>query len=104
MVLARRGILIGALLVVFVGSVIPVTIPSAAGEDKISHFLIYFLLCFLFYWNGFSLVLSLVFSICYGVFLEIVQFFLPFRTFSFLDILANSLGAGLFCLMRFSKK
>ena len=96
--------MIGALVIVFVFSVIHVVYPPVAGGDKIKHFLTYFLLCFLFYWNGFSLTSSLLLSISYGAFLEIVQYFIPYRECSLFDILANAGGAGLFCLLSLHKK
>lgn len=67
--------------------------------DKITHFLIYIILAFLaintfrlsfkgkFYFKAF------IYCFLLGAILECAQYFLPYRTFELLDILANSLGA-----------
>jgi VanZ family protein len=103
--MVKRSILIAFLIIIFFGSVAPVYGPAVRGLDKIQHFLTYFLLTFLFYWNGFSSVFSLLLTTGYGGAMEFVQYFVPYRQSSFADILANSLGAFLFfALVAFRKR
>ncbi len=94
----RRIALFTGLAGILVLSIIPVGYFSAGGGDKFGHFAAYFVLCFLFYLNRLSLGYAFIFSILYGVSLEFVQYFLSYRSFSFLDMGANSLGAGIFVL------
>jgi len=48
--------------------------------------------------------LAVLTSISYGVVIECIQFFLPYRSFSFEDMVANTLGAvlafDLYCLLK----
>ncbi len=88
-----------AILVVTILSLIPITHPTAQNfNDKLGHALAYLVLGFLadyaFYKKKF---LPLIFTqlMLYGLLIESVQFFLPFRSFSLLDMVAN--GAGLSC-------
>ena len=43
--------------------------------------------------------LALVFSVSYGIFNEIYQYFIPEREYSFVDIIANSLGIITFLIL-----
>jgi len=71
------------------------------GQDKVMHFLTYGIHAFLclvalndkiLILKLFHYFLALAFSVSYGIFNEIYQYFIPEREFSFGDILANSLG------------
>lgn len=85
-------------------SVTPVARPLArlGVSDKLGHAASYCLLSFLFWhalgsrWKyGLKTALaaaSLAFS--YGAFLELFQYFLPYRFFESLDLLSNAAGAG----------
>ncbi len=80
-------------------------------QDKIVHFLEYFLLAFL---TAFALVrgtkrsrqwqmqMAIIFPVLYGILLEVIQLVVPGREMSFLDIGANVAGvlAGAFVGMR----
>jgi VanZ family protein len=76
--------------------------------DKLIHAGIYGILCFLFYraflqmqtiwWKEKAVTLSLLFSILYAISDEIHQMFVPMRTPDMMDILADSMGAGLFLI------
>jgi len=72
-------------------------------SGMILHFMAYFVAAVLFYWayrkNTLFFILFSCFSIfMFGVVLEIVQFYLPYRTFNPIDIVTN--GSALeFCLM-----
>ena len=78
------------------------------GQDKVIHFLtygIYAFLCLAALSNKLLLLklfhyfLALAFSVSYGIFNEIYQYFIPDREFSFGDILANSLGVITFLIL-----
>ena len=68
--------------------------PSFA--DKIVHFVMYFICAWAFKTSGVKRYVYV--SICYGVIIEIIQYFLPWRSFSLSDIIANTLGAFIFFL------
>ena len=66
-------------------------------NDKVGHFIAYFTLMFLmglgFWKKKKELLRALVISAVYGVFMEVGQYFVPGRSFSFLDMLSNASGA-----------
>ena len=74
-------------------------------QDKIIHGLIYWLLSFLavniFFRKKISRfkLRALFFAFFLGLFIEIGQHFLPFRSFEAGDIFANLLGSVLGCLL-----
>lgn len=64
-------------------------------NDKLAHLLTFFVLAFLadysypvstYNWEKITALL------CYGIGIECVQYFIPFRDFSLLDILADLIG------------
>jgi len=78
------------------------------GQDKVIHFLTYGIHTFLclaalsdkiLLLKLFHYFLALVFSVSYGIFNEIYQYFIPEREFSLGDILANSLGIITFLIL-----
>jgi len=78
------------------------------GQDKVIHFLTYGIHAFLclvalsdkiLLLKLFHFFLTLAFSVSYGIFNEIYQYFIPEREFSFGDILANSLGIITFLIL-----
>ena len=78
------------------------------GQDKVIHFVIYGIHTFLclvalsdkiLLLKLFHYFLALAFSVLYGIFNEIYQYFIPEREFSFGDILANSLGIITFLIL-----
>ena len=78
------------------------------GQDKVIHFLTYGIYAFLclaalsdkiLLLKLFHYFLALAFSVLYGIFNEIYQYFIPEREFSFGDILANSLGVVTFLIL-----
>ena len=76
---------------------------SFAISDKIIHVVVFF---------GFAMLLDLASSrhpfwlwkglplLAYGVFVEVLQYFTPFRSFSVLDILADFSGIMLYFLLK----
>ncbi len=84
---------------IFVLSVIPVSLPEEAEVlpiDKLAHFLLYMGFAFLLkrsishIKHGYLLVFLVGFV--WGVLMEIVQFFLPYRSFQIQDIITNGIG------------
>ena len=78
------------------------------GQDKVMHFFTYGIhvfLCLVALSNKilllklFHYLLALVFSVFYGIFNEIYQYFIPEREFSLGDILANNLGVITFLIL-----
>lgn len=74
------------------------------GEDKIAHFAVYFLLglsvIYAFGWHKStacvrrSAMLTLVVCLLYGISDEVHQYFIPDRSTSLADLLADLCGAG----------
>lgn len=78
------------------------------GQDKVMHFFTYGIHAFLclaalsdkiLLLKLFHYLLALVFSVFYGIFNEIYQYFIPEREFSPGDILANNLGVITFLIL-----
>ena len=88
-------------LMILVVSVLPVSGPqSDLPIDKLAHFVMYGLTSiFLFRYlaskkTGRGVFYKAVFlAALYGAAMEVVQHFLPYRSFSFGDIAANTIGA-----------
>ncbi|MEJ2315766.1 MAG: VanZ family protein [Gammaproteobacteria bacterium] len=70
-------------------------LPPVKLWDKAAHTLAFaalMLLCAVAYRQRFSLVRIALLLFCFGVAIELVQYLLPYRKFSLLDMLANSVG------------
>ena len=91
------------LAVLFAASVLPVTGPTTdLPADKMEHFVAYGITAVLFFrhfatrYDKHALRLSVASATAYGIFLEVVQAFVPYRQFSVADMLANAAGAIVF--------
>lgn len=89
--------LLAALLVVTYLATTPLQFPVVEGmNDKANHILAFYVLALLadfsFPENGFGFSKALP-LLGYGLFIEAIQYFLPFRSSSFFDLAAD--GAGL---------
>jgi VanZ family protein len=73
-----------------------------AVNDKLGHFLAFFYLAFVldfsFPKSSFNL-LKILPLLVYGLIIEIVQYHLPYRTFSLLDLLADGGGIVIYVLI-----
>ncbi len=74
------------------------------GSDKVLHFITYFFTTWLIYLylrksSKLALIFAFLFTMALGFSLEVGQYFVPGRTFSLLDILADAMGSFLFCLL-----
>ena len=67
--------------------------PAIPSGDKIGHFAAYSLLAWLATNLGWNRVRIWIGASLMGVGVECVQYFLPWRSFEFLDMVANSTGA-----------
>lgn len=91
-------------------SVIPLKIPElliSPYSDKILHFLAYAVLSFIVV-NTFKIkneaarrMYSFFYSFGLGLFLEFIQFFLPYRSFEVTDIAVNLMASLLGCFLKF---
>jgi len=94
------------LLILFL-SVMPVSGPKTdLPADKIAHFVMYGLtsiFVFRVIANNTKIkrafYLSVAVAATYGAAMEVVQYFLPYRSFSFGDMAANTGGAFLACIL-----
>jgi len=88
-------------------SVIPASGPETGLPlDKIAHFILYGLTSTLLFRHfkkrttgGSAFYKAVVLSVIFGAVMEVVQYFLPYRSFSFGDIAANAAGAFFVCLL-----
>jgi VanZ family protein len=103
----RKMFLIVWMVLIFILSVIPVSGPETdMPVDKVEHFIIYGVTAVFFYRYlrpktikakaGFE---SVLIAAAYGAAIEVVQYFLPYRSFSMADMAANTLGAVVFCMI-----
>lgn len=62
--------------------------------DKLNHFAAFFVLYVLltFSFNKINIFYRFLISLSFGIFIEIIQYFLPNREFSLLDVLADVIG------------
>lgn len=97
----------GWLLFIFVISVIPIQGPKTSlPVDKLVHAVLYGMTALLLLrWFisrkmavSKAFLLAFLCSSAYGLAIEIVQYFMPYRQFSAGDVLANSAGAFFFSL------
>ena len=96
-------------LIILILSVLPTSDPGDIGSipniDKLAHIFFYATLAYMvsrdFRYNQnkpkqllkyFPQVL--LYTLAYGIFIEFVQLLLPYRSFEFMDILANAIGAS----------
>lgn len=94
-------------LMVLIVSVLPLSGPkSDVPADKLAHFVIYGLTS-IFVFRVIEhktagrriFCLSVTIASLYGAAMEVLQHFLPHRSFSFGDMAANMIGALLVCLL-----
>lgn len=65
--------------------------------DKANHFIAFFVLYTLLYFSHFALkrVTTVALLLLFGIQIEIVQYFIPLREFSLLDVFADSVGIAI---------
>jgi VanZ family protein len=69
--------------------------------DKLFHCIAFgsFTFAFILAFPKYSYRLIILFSMALGIFVEVIQSFLPYRSFSFLDMLADLIGILLSALL-----
>ena len=94
-----RSVFFVSIFIVFILSIVNAgSIPTfknfSFDADKIVHAVVYFILTYLGLLSRFNiskLTLSLLIFF-FGLFIEIVHFFVPYRFFEYFDLLANLIG------------
>jgi len=103
-VTSKQIILYGFVLLLFIGSVIPLpslsgggTTGGLFGATSVFHIVGYAILAGLLVWSGFTWPVAIggpiLVATGYGAFIEVVQAPIPWRSFSVLDIVLNAIGA-----------
>jgi VanZ family protein len=98
-----RITLAGSLLGIIALATAELTHPLLTSvNDKLSHIFAFvylaFLLDFSFQDSRFDM-LKVFLLLVYGLLIEVIQYFIPYRTFSFLDLLADGVGVALYVLI-----
>ena len=101
-IIVFRTSLVAALTAITFLAITPLDYPIASNiNDKLNHILAFFVLAILadfsFPENKFNLskILPLL---AYGILLEMIQRFLPYRMFSLFDVTADAIGLSLYWL------
>ena len=76
-------------------------IPPSEGQigfpymDKLIHFFAFFILSVatLFAFQVTRIFQCILLIICFGICIEVIQYFIPYRSFEILDIIADIIGA-----------
>jgi VanZ family protein len=99
-----RVLLLTALIVISYLALTPTTDPFFdIISDKLKHGLAFFVLaglCDISFPKSPFLPAKICFLLGYGFFLEVWQYYLPYREFSILDLLADSLGLVFYMILR----
>lgn len=98
-----RITLAGSLLGIIALATAELTNPLLTSvNDKVGHIVAFlylaFLLDFSFPESRFD-ILKVILLLAYGLLIEVIQYFLPYRTSSFLDLLADGVGVALYFLL-----
>ena len=70
------------------------------NAGTLRHLAVYFLLAFAIYRTTGNPKIAFLSAGTYGVLVECVQYFIPYRTFSLFDILINYAGAGFILVLK----
>jgi len=100
---AFRLLLLAAVAIISFLAFTPLQVPVTEDlNDKVSHVLAFLALALLldvsFPTKPFGIAKVAV-LLGYGLFIEVVQYFLPYRTFSFLDWMADGVGLAAYLLV-----
>ncbi len=85
-------------LLILLFSIVPVSQTQTSGFftiDKLGHLFFYFMFTFMLLHIEFNNYKSAGIPIIYGILIEVLQLFISYRTFSFVDIIFNTIGASL---------
>ncbi|MEK9649487.1 MAG: VanZ family protein [Gammaproteobacteria bacterium] len=90
---------IGLYVVVFVLAIIPTSLNSSISfipfQDKVIHLMTFFLLSVatLYAFKITQFFYVFIYIVCFGIGIEIVQYFISYRSSEILDIFADIIGA-----------
>lgn len=104
--LIRVGVLV-VLTIITYYSLRPPSSGDLPTNDKIGHGLAYLVLCYvvlLLFKEKKQIFYGVLFCLAYGVFMEFLQGFVPGRSQSFADIIANSTGVVIGLLLPFRER
>ncbi len=95
-IIACRMLLVLALIITTYATTAEITHPAATGiNDKVAHFFTFFILSLLahlsFQKRGFNWTVWVPLTF-YGLLIEVIQYQIPYRSFSLLDWAADALG------------
>lgn len=89
---------------IFVLATIPLNIPKidVSYSDKINH-VVAFIILWILFTHAYLLKIWLAFIVLlgYGFLLECIQRFIPYRDFSWLDLIADAVGLSIGFIMSF---
>ncbi|MBI5026114.1 MAG: VanZ family protein [Nitrospirae bacterium] len=93
-----------ALIVIFILAVVPNYnyLPDVFSiSDLLNHFMAFFMLSILFdsAYRSLRPMNKMIILFSYGLFIEIVQYFVPYRDFSFIDLSIDGLAVSLYFLI-----
>lgn len=100
--LAHGALVAGALAIAYLSLRPPPAEPGPLGADKAQHLIAYFALSLLamIAWGRSAWVRVLICAVAFGMAMEAGQALMPFgREASFLDMVANTLGAATGCAL-----
>ncbi len=94
---AKKIVIIYSLFILFVSFLPLKRIPQFEEfpVDKIFHYFLYLILVY-FCMSAFTsakYIKSFFYALFLGIFVEVVQYFLPYRSFDFKDIIVSTLGS-----------
>lgn len=98
----RAAFLIAALVAMYFATTPASIVSSLNISDKVQHALAFCVLALLLDFSfpshrfGFAKIATLL---AYGLFIEVVQYFIPYRSFSLYDWLADGVGIALYLFM-----
>ena len=72
--------------------------------DKLGHFFIYFGFGIVVLKTTVNSIYSYLYGILFGIIMECCHYFLPYRSFEFLDMMANVLGYSIIFVANLRKK
>lgn len=95
-----------ASMILILSVIPPVRVGPVKNSGDMVHIAAYLVLAFFlavcFFEKGVSemrsLVMAILIAFFYGAFIEIVQYFIPYRSFGISDMFMNLLGAALSCV------
>jgi VanZ family protein len=96
----QLALLLALAVTTIVTTVPPEVVYATSINDKVAHITTFLLIAFLSQkaFPGTAVVWKVVSLFAYGLLIECIQLFTPFREFSLLDQVANSIGILLFFL------